>query len=221
MTHPVVVTYGSKGGGRQMTVVCISFARSRKFTFLVWVLSPSNISSTGSSLVGLTKLRKCSNHAVNRSVCIQPLLWTENMVPGGAPSANSGFILCLGNITISGTKTPPADMQMTKVDKTPLSAVVRLPTCLLPFKANTFELLDWTVVNPVSSTLNTRCGGYTLSFCTSVSMLKNLVTFGLLKALALAWEVASGLRILGKEENNPCSHFQLIQHWIHVEILIC
>jgi hypothetical protein len=75
------------------------------------------------------------------------------MVPGGAPSFNSGFILFLLKIIIGGRNMPPADIHITAVDDCPRSAEVTRPTCLRPFFAKVFELRPGTVDNEVSSTL--------------------------------------------------------------------
>ncbi|KAG8237725.1 hypothetical protein J437_LFUL017027 [Ladona fulva] len=82
------------------------------------------------------------------------------IVPGGAPSVNSAFILLRGNINIGGTKVPPADMHITAVVVSPRSPDTILPTWRLPFLARTPEFLEDTVPIEVSSTLKIRWGGY-------------------------------------------------------------
>lgn len=84
---------------------------------------------------------------------------------------------------------------MTPVQSWPRSAEAIDPTCRLPFSAITFDGVPCTVVRPVSSTLKIREAVNCFSSYTFASKSTKAFTFTLLKAIALATEVASGERI--------------------------
>lgn len=131
-------------GGKLSTWALHSLARSTNSRFFVWLLWPSSISRTGSSIDGFVCLIKCSNHLLKPSEVIQPLGLHAKTVPEGAPCFNLSVIRTRGKITNGGMKCPVADIQIQAVLNTPRSAEVKQPTCLLPRNASTLDRLDWT-----------------------------------------------------------------------------
>jgi hypothetical protein len=85
---------------------------------------------------------------------------------------------------------PLALIQITTVVNSPRSADVREPTCFLPLAAIIFDGRDWTVVIPVSSTLNILDGGKLCFSWSDFKISKNEPTASRLKPCALAAEVA-------------------------------
>jgi hypothetical protein len=75
----------------------------------------SNISNTGSSLVGPACRAKCFNHSGNSSEFIKPDSVTNAQAPVGKSKKRSAAILFLGKIKAGGTFIPDALMQHTAV----------------------------------------------------------------------------------------------------------
>lgn len=73
---------------------------------------------------------------------LQPVGCHTKADPGGAPSCGSTFILLLGKTTKGGINVPPTEAHTTKVERTPLSADVSVPTCRRPFRAKTLDDFD-------------------------------------------------------------------------------
>jgi len=84
-------------------------------------------------------------------------------------------------------------MQISTVHSLPLSADVKLPTCFLPLRARILLGLPWTVMMPVSSTLQIRVGLKCIFSWISSKSRKMSPTFTRLKPRARAAEVASGV----------------------------
>ena len=61
------------------------------------------------------------------------LTWQANMLPGEAPSVNSGFILTLGNMNPGGIKLPVALLEQIIVTVCPRSILVIEPIWRFPF----------------------------------------------------------------------------------------
>ena len=171
-----------------------SFAMSISSTLLVCVAWPSKISSTGLSFVAPLNCMNFFIQLMKSSVWIHPLGWHTAHAPGGAPSINSGFMRCRGNIIMGGMYCPAAEQQITEVTSCPLSAEVIEPICLFPLVATTLESDFGTVETPVSSQFQILSAVSSCSSTTPSSRSKNLVTATRLKPMARAAEVASGFR---------------------------
>ena len=74
------------------------------------------------------------------------LTWQANMLPGGAPSVNSGFFLTLGNMNPGGTKLPAALLEQIIVTVCPRSILVIEPIWRFPFFANILVIFCTTLM---------------------------------------------------------------------------
>lgn len=82
---------------------------------------------------------------------------------------------------------------ITAVHSVPRSGEVNVPTCLLSFIAITIDGVPYTVVKPVSSTLNILDGAYTYLSYRGSNKSNKFPTVVLLKPLARDAYVISGL----------------------------
>ena len=165
-------------------------------TVIFWlcVLWPSSIRSARFCFETWEWRRKKSNHSANKCSCIHSDGWQANLVSGGAPSKNASFTRTSGKINIGGINVPAALLQITAVTRLPRSADVWVPTCFQPLSATIFEGHPWSVVIPLSSTLNIFPGVIFFPSLVSSSISKNEYTFVLLNYLARAADVGSGVR---------------------------
>ena len=134
-------------GGKQIMATWNSLALTVRWSFLLWLLYPSTMSSTGSDADGFVTEKYCSNQSINISQLIEPDGWYLNTVPGEAPLVRRWFVFLSRKIIRGGTKIPVALKHTTTLIKEPLSATVKAPIWRLPLSARIFGCFFWTTVN--------------------------------------------------------------------------
>lgn len=112
--------------------------------FLTWDAWPSNNSNKGLCGDGLVCYRKWLNQILKSGIVIQPDLLQLKMLSAGAPFFSCSVSRVRGKMNMGGRKCPVAETHIHAVERIPRSADVIQPTCLLPFNARIFDILDCT-----------------------------------------------------------------------------